>query len=806
MKNNKLFTQKAITLLLLVIAIFSVASLDAQFGINKEYDPDYPGRNASQYEMHAFLKKKIRQSIELADYTALIYVPNFSANASEAYDCFYGENGKTIYTAVKVLLKHDYKGNFVSKNKEAIVVVKGGIIGDDNQLHPFGDQHIPFVRLKTGGTYLLTASSPPEKFHSRFREDIPVYFIVFDQISIAEGQNSEIQTYGFSTEDEFDSFVYKELKKVKRKRKKKDVGFGESSTRVLGVITSISPTVIHAGVGEVLTIKGTGLPTSKSDLKVYFLNSDKPFKKNGNPNFVSVDPYYIQSVSSTAGVVTIKVIVPSNFSSMDIDCAGSGKIQVVDISTSPETITTSTQDVNIEYAIRNYGVPTSSIDTRAYLAQQYCINGFVFTLHNSVKSYPAAIPVIEQALDDWSNKLSMTGKKFVFELEKDLNGDLVYISDTTNEKRNIIFFSFPRVDWINKFVTRMYCEPHSDHNNVQAQKYFTKRMDVYISKPVSDNSGQPLVDWDYSLSGNLPAGKNDFYQTLLHELGHGIGLDHIIDLAGNPALMTSEHNPGPLSSANRINLTQHSLRAIQGTTRNRNDSQNLPDWNKESIKTLNQAEATIYATPIIGTNDQPFVWPSPGWSFNPPFNFWIDNYSGVFGLSGRICTSNFDYLWKWRVGTVDDEKYADCLANPGGLQGTCNNRVSYVSARILDASYEDTGTCSGASLESLPKHISYWNCRLKPGKSPLKRGLKPFPNPTNGFVTVQILWGNAPKLEGSFIEVYKENGNKIIEQDVMIADMIKQFDLSPYQDGTYFVLWRKGNTVYDTSEIQLIRN
>ncbi len=252
MKNNKLFAQKLITVLLLVMAIFSVASLDAQLGVNKEYDPDYPGRNASQYEMHAFLKKKIRQNIELADYTALIYVPIVSANDSEAYDCFYGEDGKTIYTAVKVLLKHDYKGNFVSKNKEAIVVVKGGVIGNDDQLHPFGDRHLPSMGLQTGGSFLLTANTPPEEFQNRREKDIPTYFIKFDQFKTKDFQNSTLGNLGFSTGDEFDSFVYKTLKKVKRERKKKDVGFGESSTNVLGTISSISPTVIHAGVGEVL--------------------------------------------------------------------------------------------------------------------------------------------------------------------------------------------------------------------------------------------------------------------------------------------------------------------------------------------------------------------------------------------------------------------------------------------------------------------------------------------------------------------------------------------------------------------------
>ncbi|HHH52603.1 MAG TPA: hypothetical protein ENK91_03010 [Bacteroidetes bacterium] len=518
--------------------------------------------------------------------------------------------------------------------------------------------------------------------------------------------------------------------------------------------------------------------------------------------------------------MTIKVIVPSYFSSVDKGCAGSGKIQVGDISTSPETKTISTQDVDIEYAIKNFGVPSSTADTRAYLVQQYCINGFVFTLHNSVKSYPNAIPVIEQALDDWSTELSLPGKKFVLELERDINGNLVYIADTTNEIRNVIYFSDPDVDWKKDAagniigtngVTKMYCKSYQKTNNVPLRN-FTSRLDLYISQPVSYTvSGitYPIVDWDYSLSGNLPTDKDDFYSTILHELGHGIGLGHDIDLLnGEMNLMNPKHGPGPINSANRINLSQHSNRAINGAKRNRNDSQNTTDWLKPYIYGLNQNEAVIYATPVIGSNYQPFISPSiPNTFSSPPFSFWVDNYSIVLS-PGRICTSNFDYLWKWKVASVDDEKYGDCLANPGGLLGTCKNQVSYVSARILDATYEDTGTCFGASLESLPRHISYWDCRIDPKfeLSPYKRGLKPFSNPTNGVLTLQILWGDTQKLAGSIIEVYNSNGNKLIEQGVMIADNIKQIDLSPYQDGTYFVLWRNGNTIYATSEIQLIRN
>ena len=164
-------------------------------------------------------------------------------------------------------------------------------------------------------------------------------------------------------------------------------------------------------------------------------------------------------------------------------------------------------------------------------------------------------------------------------------------------------------------------------------------------------------------------------------------------------------------AADRISIANHSVRGKNGAHANIDFSRTISflDPNFMLFKQLNNTEAAIYATPIIGSTHNPFPY-----NVTPPLNFWIDNYSTILGSGGsRICTSNFEFLWKWGVGTTNDEKYADCLANPDGLQGSCANRVTRISARILDETYEATGFCYGASLESLPKRVPYF-CKLDP--------------------------------------------------------------------------------------------
>ncbi len=165
----------------------------------------------------------------------------------------------------------------------------------------------------------------------------------------------------------------------------------------------------------------------------------------------------------------------------------------------------------------------------------------------------------------------------------------------------------------------------------------------------------------------------------------------------------------------------------------------------------------------------------------------------------RYCTNGFDYLWKWS----NDDKYADCLANPGGLQWRCDNQFSKISARILDKDYVDSGVCNGASLESLPLSISYAGCVHPGGKLEKMRA---YPNPTSGHFIIEIPWGDTPRIEESLIEVYDCHSNKVLSFSVAIFDAKKEVDLSNLQDGIYFVIWRNGKTLLAETQIHLIRN
>ncbi len=734
--------------------------------------------------------------------------------------------GKRIYTATKIQIIHDYRENMKSQDGYFLIAQPGGVVGDelqegvsmdDGSLH--GTYGYCFGNFEMVSLYLmdeLNVKPSPQK------DTLPIYGFSSKNYSYSspffEDDTEYLNRLGFQTSNEFDKFVYKTL--GKKGIKKKDVGLRDFSIEPTSMkVNSISYPIgsgskIHAGTREILTIVGKDFGDTEGN--VLFRSADYPYKDN-NPNgfpyyFKGLDSEYIVNWSDTK----IEVLVPSyifeNYVSGKGKTAGSGRFKVQKPKSGggwKTVISPSWVQVNIEYSILNSTVDGKMIDgvpnfTRYIHAQRFCMNGMVFTLHKSIDDLPEpnrtdCILSIEKALLDWTNELSTSTKKFSLELEKDINGNLIFldISPThfsLNHKRNLIAFGNTSGAMVTTFGRRILATSLGNKRSV-----------------VGDGTNiiiKPDTKWWYKTTGNLPANKRDFYAAFLHELGHVIGVGHDIDLsAGLKNLMSWVHGTYDvvIPAVDRISITNHSARGKNGAHANIDFSRTISfdDPTFKFFKQLNKSESAIHATPVIGTNYKGVVSWKPLWyGSKPPFDFWIDNYSEISSSLSRDCTTNFEFLWKWSEG----EKYADCLAEPEGLQWRCNNQIYGISARILDASYEDTGVCSGASLESLPMNISYWSCQLQPDKSLHERGLKPFPNPTNGFVTLQILWEDAPKKEGSTIEIYNANGNKLIEQGVLSTDNIKQFDLSPYQDGTYFVLWRKGNTVYATSEIQLIRN
>ncbi len=116
--------------------------------------------------------------------------------------------------------------------------------------------------------------------------------------------------------------------------------------------------------------------------------------------------------------------------------------------------------------------------------------------------------------------------------------------------------------------------------------------------------------------------------------------------------------------------------------------------------------------------------------------------------------------------------------------------------------YENTGVCKGASLESLPVSAYYGDCRLEtsPDQHEKRGHMRVSPNPTSG--TTVLTWQD--QVVGSEVDLYDVNGLHK-ENFNLTGELVKTIDLSPFESGTYYLVWHIGNQLLDTKQVQLIK-
>jgi hypothetical protein len=260
----------------------------------------------------------------------------------------------------------------------------------------------------------------------------------------------------------------------------------------------LSPISIVAGVDQTLTISGSNFGTVKG--KVKFKDATEGGK------------YYFEITGSlitswTNNQIVVKIPSYYNDPNFDKHCTvGTGNVKIVP---SNGIEATSSQILTVSYALTEALSPTN---VRTYLAKMNCINGLEFTLHTSIMNMSnstSAIACMEKALSDWSTKLGITLK-----LEK--NGSTyVTTSNEAEPNRNIIFLDYGASADMIMGVEYNY---GADYNGRTVYRKLSS--DIHIN---------PNINWDYSTSGTVSAGAVSFYQAFLHELGHAVGLDHVID-------------------------------------------------------------------------------------------------------------------------------------------------------------------------------------------------------------------------------------------------------------------------------------
>ncbi len=740
------------------------------------------------------------------------------------YEYFYGDDEKTIYTDYTLEISHWYKG----RGQNIIhIIVKGGGIGDDNQFYlkdgkpkpEYGVTNVLLLKKDAGNKYSFMVQEHTALATSPQIQKHKYYLVGFHGLL-------------FDSQEEFEVFV-KRADKVKLNRKKKDVTFQKSSNGgpVINSISSLdpnSPLTVRGGLGEVVIISGNGFGTNIGE--VFFRDANNPVINNTDlPNYLNgLDEIYYDtsSPSNPTGWKNdeIRVIVPSNVNKNNSDGHGaaSGRVIVQTASAPgvPVMQAESEQILTIEYSLNNTGGYTSNIQSiipmkLSLLAREHCLNGLVFTLHETfddespnsnltATQSTQAINSIINALQSWENKLGIT-----MELEKKQGGSYYFHNSTDDPHRRMIYF----VDDVEgDGIMNTQITPLRDGICPQTPGGcafpvpWTRRTDIQIEK---------RTDYLYNAFGDGANGQiKDFYALILHEIGHAVGLGHDVaylkDAFGNIIIDDDTDEPiidkknlmswqlkGPQNGimyleGNRINLddASSSSRAIIGAQKLIAESKShvwtVDFYDMHGIETLSNNLSDVKPTPSIVTS--PSTFPNSG------IQSWVKT-------TLKPSPFRWFYRYNWLQVVTDNsgetETTQSTTSKRTGIPVCPQNNVKHY-VRIKNAS------CSVSSLYSLPEVFPLPGCNGTGGGR--DGSLIISPNPTNNQIDITLESLEKSSVEDTHIGIYNMMGSLQKQQIISDIGLRKTtINISELPAGTYWVVWFSGSgEVIATEQVQKI--
>lgn len=263
-----------------------------------------------------------------------------------------------------------------------------------------------------------------------------------------------------------------------------DVNRRESISKAAPSITSFSPTTISAGTNSILTIDGGGFGATRGTSEVRFKNAD-----DGGASYIPI-PSTSQYVSWSDTQIQVKV--PTD--------AGTGTIRVVVSSATA----TSTSTLTVSYAESNATNSTSGVPYQTDHVNRNTAGGLTWRMYTGFNSNTVAKESFIRALNTWR---CATHINWVI-------GATTTINTIAGDGTNVI-----RFDSGSELSAGVLGTCYTYWSGCSSGTvWYVAELDMAIDDGAT---------WEYGPT-NPTGSEYDFESVMLHELGHGHQLGHVI--------------------------------------------------------------------------------------------------------------------------------------------------------------------------------------------------------------------------------------------------------------------------------------
>ncbi|GIV26926.1 MAG: hypothetical protein KatS3mg027_0740 [Bacteroidia bacterium] len=270
---------------------------------------------------------------------------------------------------------------------------------------------------------------------------------------------------------------------------------------------------INGGLNEILTIKGNNFGATRGSGQVKFRNADKlgfPYlNKLDNIDYLSWNDTMIQIRMPS----TIDTINPSL-----TNTPGSGNFIVITNSGDSviSNLNLASKSFSVYFSIYNTIVKSGLPTIQKLKANLYKSNaltgGYVIRLDTSVGNNPNMVMCVKKAIKDWT---CLTGVNIKLGTDTALQGFGVMDTICNIFVAEPSQFSNPNIIAETRVNANIICPSPPTRMLVDFDIRINKS---YLNKFFYD-----------TLFNTLPAFNVDFLEVMYHEIGHGIGLMHVID-------------------------------------------------------------------------------------------------------------------------------------------------------------------------------------------------------------------------------------------------------------------------------------